>query len=112
MTEGRRGFAAEETFAEIDEGEVEATEGSEGEEDGGVGSGIVDGGGDVGNFDTVVGADRDVDLVVAGACGKEVSMVGFAALDNRANMGEASAGTGTAVLRRSLIRQTCIGAQR
>lgn len=70
MTEGRRSLAAEETFAEIGEGKVEGTEGAEGEENAGVGGGVVDGGGDVGDSDVVGRADGDVDLVVAGACGR------------------------------------------
>ena len=67
MTEGRRSLATEQAFTEINEGKVEATEGTKSEEDTGVGGGVVHSGGNIGDLDVAGGADRHVDLVVAGA---------------------------------------------
>ena len=70
MPDGRGGGTAEESFAQVEEREIEAAQGAESKEDGGVSGGIVDGGGDVGDLDGVCCADWDVDLVVAGAWGE------------------------------------------
>ena len=67
MAERWRSLATEFTFAQVHERGGEHAEGTEHEEEGGVGGGCVDGGGDVGHMDTGFCAVGNVALVVSGA---------------------------------------------
>ena len=68
MAQRWRFFATKDALAKCYDWLVEVPERAKHEEDGCVGGGGVDGGGDVGDADAGCGAVRDVALVVAGAC--------------------------------------------